>query len=133
MIGSSLGRPSETGAAHGSQRDFYSEEEREFCVAVDRWKQKTGTRFPALSEYLTIIRQLGYRKGDTQRPTKVFMLNGKKRCPVCAGEFPAAPPYFHRDVHKRDGLASVCAVCRRARMNTQSHKRKLQNLNPENP
>lgn len=40
----------------------YSDAEREFQMAVDRWKQKTGNRFPALSELLAILRGLGYRK-----------------------------------------------------------------------
>lgn len=124
MIGSGKGRPGSLGASHGSQESIYSDDEREFCVAVDKWKNKTGTRFPALTEYLTIIRQLGYRKGE-DRPAPIYVeILGHKVCPVCRGEYPATLQYFHRDAHKPSGLASSCKTCRRARMNADSHRRK---------
>jgi hypothetical protein len=40
----------------------YSDEEREFLVAVDRWKCETGTRFPTLTQLLGVLKSLGYRR-----------------------------------------------------------------------
>jgi hypothetical protein len=53
------------GKAHGTDnKAIYTDEETEFLIEVDRWKQRTKTRFPAATEYLAIARTMGYRKGD---------------------------------------------------------------------
>ena len=39
-----------------------TEEYYEFREAVEKYKQQSGVRFPALSEILNIFRELGYRK-----------------------------------------------------------------------
>jgi hypothetical protein len=40
----------------------YSDEEREFFVAVDRFKLEANDQFPTCRDLLRIIKQLGYRK-----------------------------------------------------------------------
>jgi hypothetical protein len=40
----------------------YTDEEMAFMRAVQTWKKRTGKLFPALSEILAIVRELGYRK-----------------------------------------------------------------------
>lgn len=43
------------------QRD-YTDDDREFMVAVDRYKRESHRPFPTLSELLEVLRGLGYRK-----------------------------------------------------------------------
>ena len=43
----------------------YSDEEREFLVAVDRYKHEHKRKFPALKELFHLMLQLGYRKCET--------------------------------------------------------------------
>lgn len=41
----------------------YTDDEREFVMAVDRYKRKTGCRFPTCREFLHVLLSLGYKKG----------------------------------------------------------------------
>lgn len=40
------------------------DDEWEFCKAVAEFRTRTGIRFPTLSQYLFVIKGLGYRKLD---------------------------------------------------------------------
>jgi hypothetical protein len=40
----------------------YTDEEREFLQAIDRYKRSQGRPFPTLREILQVLRELGYRK-----------------------------------------------------------------------
>jgi hypothetical protein len=40
----------------------YSEEEREFLIALDRYKRQHQRPFPTACEVLAVLRGLGYRK-----------------------------------------------------------------------
>jgi len=40
----------------------YTDEEREWLLAVDRYKRESGRKFPTLCELLAVLRSLGYRK-----------------------------------------------------------------------
>lgn len=40
----------------------YTDDELEFMKAVERYKAAHKTRFPSLSQILSVIRELGYRK-----------------------------------------------------------------------
>lgn len=42
----------------------YDEEETEFILAVERWKRTTGVKFPALTDLLKILKELGWRKTE---------------------------------------------------------------------
>lgn len=42
----------------------YSDDEREFQMAVDRYKRAARRPFPALSEILAVLKSLGYRKAE---------------------------------------------------------------------
>lgn len=44
---------------HGAD---YSDAELEFLRAVQAWQARTGIRFPAVTHYLKILTDLGYRK-----------------------------------------------------------------------
>ena len=39
----------------------YTDEQREFLLAMDRWKRGRGRPHPTWAEVLTILRALGYR------------------------------------------------------------------------
>jgi hypothetical protein len=54
-------RPRPRGDPAGAEVE-YTDEEREFLAAVDRWKGETGTRFPTLTQLLALFKSLGYRK-----------------------------------------------------------------------
>ena len=43
----------------------YTDEEREFLVAIDRYKRRNNRPFPTWIEVLDVLRGLGWRKGDT--------------------------------------------------------------------
>jgi predicted nucleic acid-binding protein len=40
----------------------YSDEEREFLTALDRYKRRTGRPWPTWLEVLNVLRRLGWRK-----------------------------------------------------------------------
>jgi hypothetical protein len=40
----------------------FSDEEREFLMAVDRYKAGAGVHFPTLTQLLAVLKSLGYRK-----------------------------------------------------------------------
>lgn len=42
--------------------DIYSTEETEFLLAVRRWSENTGHKFPSSVEHLRIAAKIGYRK-----------------------------------------------------------------------
>lgn len=48
------------------ERD-YTPDEVEFMLAVEGWKKRTGRRFPANSDYLAIMKSLGYRKAEAPK------------------------------------------------------------------
>jgi hypothetical protein len=60
------------GAKHGkgdpcvSER-IYDDDEAEFLRAVERYRDRTGRRFPTLSELLAVLKGLGYRKPQADR------------------------------------------------------------------
>jgi hypothetical protein len=43
----------------------YTDEEREFLVALERYRQSRHRRFPSCREILQVIKSLGYRKPAT--------------------------------------------------------------------
>lgn len=45
-----------------SSERIYSDEEREFLLAMEAFKARTGHRFPTWSEALGVLKELGYRK-----------------------------------------------------------------------
>lgn len=53
------------GATHAAtaERD-YSDEEREFLMAVQAWQKRTGRRFPTATDYLHVAKSLGYRQAQ---------------------------------------------------------------------
>lgn len=54
-------RPEKRGKASTSEID-YSDAEREFLVAVDRFKRERNRPFPTLSELYAVLLSLGYEK-----------------------------------------------------------------------
>lgn len=49
--------------AHASTSEkAYTDEEREFLGAVERYKAKSGRRFPSFTEILGVARELGYAR-----------------------------------------------------------------------
>lgn len=42
-------------------------DELEFLRAVDKWKREHGRPFPRLTDYLSILRSLGYAKKEEVR------------------------------------------------------------------
>jgi len=55
--------PDGTGDPVTSER-IYSDEEFEFLRAMERFQAETGTRWPTVSQYLDVLKSLGY-----ERPT----------------------------------------------------------------
>lgn len=51
----------------------YTDEEREFFLAVERYKRENGRKFLTLRETLHIARALGYRKVEKESPLPRFM------------------------------------------------------------
>lgn len=51
-------------APHGE----YSDEEREFLIAMDAFKRKNRKPFPTWSEVLGVLRGLGWRRGTDAEP-----------------------------------------------------------------
>lgn len=49
----------------------YTDEELAFIRAVDEHKQRTGRRFPSLTELLAILKALGYRQEE--HPSKELL------------------------------------------------------------
>lgn len=41
----------------------FTEDEREFLIAMERWMVVNRNRFPTFTQILGVARQLGYRKG----------------------------------------------------------------------
>ena len=52
------GRPADGGVNQGSD---YSDEERIFMVAMDRYKRVRARPYPSCTEVLTVLLSLGYR------------------------------------------------------------------------
>lgn len=48
--------------------DVYTDEEKEFLVAVEAWMKKTGCKFPRFTDVLGIVKSLGYRKAAEEEP-----------------------------------------------------------------
>lgn len=48
----------------------YSDEEREFLQAMDRYKREKKRPFPTWSEALAVLRELGYRKVGEEESQK---------------------------------------------------------------
>lgn len=49
---------------HGADL-YYSDEEREFMVALDRYKRENLRNYPTCSEVLHVLKTLGYTKGPS--------------------------------------------------------------------
>jgi hypothetical protein len=43
----------------------YDADECEFLAAVERYKARTGRRFPTATDYLTIAKSLGYSRPES--------------------------------------------------------------------
>lgn len=71
--------------------DDYSDEEREFMMALDRWKRKTGNKFPTCRDVLNVLRSLGWQK-PAARPEGGAPAGpaGRERCGPTAGPGRAA-------------------------------------------
>jgi hypothetical protein len=41
---------------------LYNDDEREFLMAMDAYRERTGKRFPTLADILGVLKSLGYRK-----------------------------------------------------------------------
>ncbi len=50
-----------------------SDEQFEFVLAIDEYKQKNATRFPTWTEVLEVIQALGYRKVAEPQSLKPFI------------------------------------------------------------
>lgn len=48
----------------------YSDEEEEFLRAVDRWKTRKGKKFLLATDYLKILKDLGWRRDDGGEPAE---------------------------------------------------------------
>lgn len=46
----------------------YDDDELEFMLAVQKFKEITGIRFPKWSEVLAVLKSLGYRKTTEKKP-----------------------------------------------------------------
>lgn len=46
----------------------YTADELEFMLAMERYKTEQRRPFPAWSEVLAVVRELGYRKGTADQP-----------------------------------------------------------------
>jgi hypothetical protein len=55
----------------GSERE-YSQDEREFLLAVDRYRRNYRRPYPTCCEVLAILRSLGYRKVCEPGPAPVY-------------------------------------------------------------
>jgi hypothetical protein len=59
-------RPKTQSAHHtghpGTTDRLYDADEQEFLVAVDRFKNSTGKKFPTVAELLGVLKSLGYAK-----------------------------------------------------------------------
>lgn len=66
------GRPSPPPRGTGAEENFpgskYSDEDREFLQAIDRYKRLKRRPFPAWSEVLIVLRALGWRKDPPHTP-----------------------------------------------------------------
>lgn len=52
----------EQGIASEFPGSEYTDDELELLRAVDRYKTRTGRRFPSVTEILSVVKSLGYRK-----------------------------------------------------------------------
>lgn len=57
---------------YGDNTSSYSDDEREFIVAVEAYKRKHGRSYPANTELLAIAKSLGYRKVAEPAPLPEF-------------------------------------------------------------
>ena len=51
----------------------YSDDEREFIVAMDRFRHESKRRFPTCRDILAVIHELGYRKQNHE--TQIAQIN----------------------------------------------------------
>jgi hypothetical protein len=56
-------RPLHRGYPAGSER-LYDDEESRFLRAVQAWQTRTGRKFPCHTDYLTIVKSLGFRLSE---------------------------------------------------------------------
>lgn len=47
---------------HATSEHIFDSEETDFLIAMDQFKQRTGKKFPTLTETLAVVKSLGYRK-----------------------------------------------------------------------
>lgn len=48
----------------------YSDEEREFMMAMDRYKREKNRPYPTCKDILEVARKLGYRKTQEDQPCR---------------------------------------------------------------
>ena len=54
---------------HGVYTDGreYTDDEREFIAAMERWMKEHRCRFPKFTDVLNVAKSLGYRKAEDER------------------------------------------------------------------
>lgn len=55
----------------------YEDDERDFLMAVDQFKLRTGRRFPTLADHLAILKSLGFSRMASGRPAPSLCTEGR--------------------------------------------------------
>lgn len=58
------GKPKEKTVASDFPGSEYTDEDRRFLIACERYRQQSGKKFLAATDYLKILKGLGYRRGS---------------------------------------------------------------------
>ena len=61
-IGVDIRRRTTEGVHPVADENNYTDDEREFLVAVDKWKRSRGKKFMTVTEVLGVVKALGYHK-----------------------------------------------------------------------
>lgn len=69
----------------------FSDEERNFLIAVDKYKRANKLRFLACSEYLAIAKSLGYRLGECSCQSEEDWDETPSKLPLKDSDAPYAP------------------------------------------
>lgn len=85
----------------------YTDEEREFLLAVDTYKRRVNPR-PSWAEVLRLAKALGYRRVAERSPA---IPDGHRRCRGCGEDKPATTEHFYRNTKVPDGWSTHCKVC----------------------
>ena len=59
-------KPSPAGCDENWPGSDYTDDEREFIIAMDRFRHESKRRFPTCRDILGVLRELGYRKVNEQ-------------------------------------------------------------------